>query len=74
MIISEAINEKSRDCGGETRVFCKLSDCALFDFCTKQQKRKSMIRKYCFQCMNRQPREIKLCTAEQCPFYSFRMG
>ena len=32
------------------------------------------IRKYCLSCCCEQPKEVRLCTAKDCPLYPFRMG
>jgi len=32
------------------------------------------IRKYCVRCCGDQPREVRLCTAEDCPLYLLRFG
>lgn len=32
------------------------------------------IRKKCLNCVNGQPKEVKLCTIKNCPLYAYRMG
>jgi hypothetical protein len=32
------------------------------------------IRKYCLDCANNQPKEVKLCPMVECPLYYFRLG
>ena len=32
------------------------------------------IRAYCIECSGGMTKEVKLCTAEKCPLYPYRMG
>ena len=32
------------------------------------------IRKYCIECSNYQPKEVRVCTCIDCPLYPYRMG
>jgi len=32
------------------------------------------IRKYCLECCNLQPKEVKNCPALDCPLFNFRLG
>lgn len=36
--------------------------------------RKNAIRRFCLECMGGSVREVRLCTAPNCPLYPYRMG
>ena len=73
-LVTQALETMSLDCGDTFRIHCDLVGCALFPYCTQRIVNKKMIREYCFQCMNRNAHEIRLCLSMNCPFYDFRMG
>ena len=41
---------------------------------TKATNPVKAIRAYCLECCLEQPSEVKLCAADECPLWEFRMG